>query len=204
MTQTKPQFRTIDEYLDYDDGTGKRYELVNGELVEFPNENPINNTIASILFAAFLTLGIPAYRLVIGHQIEVESSEVSARQPDLIVHTDESIRALLSDDRIIRLGMPVPQLVVEVVLPGGPSSENYQRDYVEKPREYAARGIGELWQIDPSRSVVNVLELVNGAYQSRPFAGDDSILSPQVPNLQLTAAQLLAVQLYCNSALWGE
>ncbi|BAU15435.1 hypothetical protein LEP3755_59930 [Leptolyngbya sp. NIES-3755] len=204
MTQTKPRFSTIEEYLNYDDGTDTRYELVNGELVESPNENPINNTIAMLLVSYFLQLGISPYRLAIGHQIEVESSEVSVRQPDLVVHTEESIRALLSGDRIIRLGMPVPQLVVEVVSPGGPSSENYQRDYVEKPREYAARGIGELWQVDPGRAVVNVLELVNGAYQSRPFAGDDPILSPQFPNLQLTAAQLLAVQLYCNSALWGE
>lgn len=196
MTQTRPQlrFRTIEEYLDYDNGTDKCYELVNGELVELPNENPINSTIATMLVIALAALGIPPYRLAIGHQIEVESGEVSARQPDLIVHTEESIRALLSGDRIIRLGMPAPLLVVEVVSPGGPRSDNYQRDYIEKPREYAARGIPELWQIDPSRAVVNVLELVNGAYQSRPFGGDDPIVSPQLPNLDLTAAQLLAVQ----------
>lgn len=195
MTQAKPQFKTIEDYLDYDDGTETRYELVNGELVELPTEDPINPTIAAVLFAAFLALGMPPYRLAIGHQIEVESAEVSARQPDLIVHTEESIRALLSGAKIIRLSMPVPLLVVEVVSPGPPSSKNYRRDYIEKPREYAARGIAELWQIDPSRSVVNVLELVDGAYQSRPFGGDDPILSPQFPNLQLTAAQVLAVQL---------
>lgn len=197
MTQVKPQpkFKTIEEYLDYDDGTDKRYELVNGELIELPNENPINNTIAMLLVSYFLQLSISPYRLAIGHQIEVESSEVSARQPDLIVHTEASIRALLSGDRIIRLEMPAPLLVVEVVSPGSPSSENYQRDYVEKPREYAARGIPELWQIDSSRSIVNVLELVNGAYRSRPFGGNDSILSPQFPSLQLTAAQILTVQL---------
>ena len=36
MTQAKPRFRTIKDYLDYDDGTDTRYELVNGELVEMP------------------------------------------------------------------------------------------------------------------------------------------------------------------------
>jgi Uma2 family endonuclease len=194
MTQAKPRFRTLEEYLDYDDGTDTRYELVNGELVELPNEDPINPTIATVLLAAFLALGIRPRRLAIGHQIEVESDTVSARQPDLVVHTAESIQALLSGERIIRLGMPAPLLVVEVVSPGSPSSQNYQRDYVKKPREYAARGIPELWQIDPSRAVVHVLELVNGAYQSRPFHGDDRILSPQFPSLQLTAAQILAAE----------
>ncbi|MBD1847959.1 Uma2 family endonuclease [Cyanobacteria bacterium FACHB-63] len=191
MTQTKPRFKTIKEYLDYDDGTDTRYELVNGELVELPSEDPINPTIAAILLVAFSALGIRPRQLAIGHQIEVESREVTARQPDLMVHTEESINALLSGERIIRLGMPVPQLVVEVVSLGSPSSKNYQRDYVEKPREYAARGIPELWQVDPNRAVVNVLELVNGAYQSRPFAGDDPVLSPQFPTLQLTAAEIL-------------
>jgi Uma2 family endonuclease len=194
MTQAKPRFRTLEDYLDYDDGTDTRYELVNGELVELPNEDPINPTIAALLMITFSALGIRPRRLAIGHQIEVESDTVSARQPDLVVHTAESIQALLSGERIIRLGMPAPLLVVEVVSPGSPSSQNYQRDYVEKPREYAARGIPELWQIDPSRAVVQVLELVNGAYQSRPFHGDDRILSPQFPNLQLTAAQILAAE----------
>ncbi|GAP94798.1 Uma2 family endonuclease [Leptolyngbya sp. NIES-2104] len=195
MTQAKLRFNTIDEYLDYDDGTDTRYELVNGELIALPNEEPINPTIAMVLVSCFLQLGISPYRLAIGHQIQVQSNEVSARQPDLIIHTEESIRALLAGERLIRLEMPAPLIVIEVVSPGSPSSKNYQRDYVEKPREYAARGIPELWQIDPSRAVVNVLELVNGAYQSCPFGGDDPIVSPQFPALQLTAAQILAAQL---------
>ncbi|MDF5716354.1 MAG: Uma2 family endonuclease [Rhizonema sp. NSF051] len=36
MTQVKPGFRTIEEYLDYADGTDTRYELVNGVLIEMP------------------------------------------------------------------------------------------------------------------------------------------------------------------------
>jgi Uma2 family endonuclease len=108
MTQAKLRFKTINEYLDYDDSTDTQYELVNGELVELPSEDPINNTIAMLLVSYFLQLGISPYRLAIGHQIEVESVEVSARQPDLIVHTEESIRALLSGERLIRLEMPTP------------------------------------------------------------------------------------------------
>ncbi|KAM3089897.1 Uma2 family endonuclease [Phormidesmis sp. 146-35] len=195
MTQAKLRFKTIDEYLDYDDGTDTRYELVNGELVALPSEDPINSTIATVLVVALSMSGIRPRCLAIGHQIEVESAEVSARQPDLVVHSEESLRAVLSGERLIRFGMPAPLLVVEVVSPGSPSSKNYQRDYIEKPREYSARGIPELWQIDPSRSVVNVLQLVNGAYQSCPFGGDDPIVSPQFPTLQLTAAQILAAQL---------
>lgn len=191
MTQAKPRFRTIEEYLDYDDGTDTRYELVNGELIALPAENPINSTIATVLVVAFAALGIAPYCLAIGHQLEVNSTEVTTRQPDLIVHTEESARAVLSGERLLRLDMPAPLLVVEVVLPGNPGSDNYNRDYVEKPQEYAARGIPEFWQVDPARAVVIVLSLDNGSYRSGEFRLGDRIVSPTFPQLLLTAEQVL-------------
>ena len=193
MTQAKQRFRTIEGYLGYDDGTDTRYELVNGELVEMPPENPLNRKIASFLFAAFIRLGISEDLLAIGTQIAVTSSEnISARQPDLMVHSSESNAALegVKSD-LITQGMPNPALVIEVVSLGDPGDKNYDRDYIHKPKEYATRGIPEFWQIDPSRSVVIVLTLKDGAYQSREFRGSDRVLSPTFPDLQLTAEQIL-------------
>ncbi len=191
MTQAKPRFRTIEEYLDYDDGTDTRYELVNGELVEMAPENPLNPVIASILFAAFLGLGIPPYRLVIGHQIATTSAKVTARQPDLVVHTEESLNAILSGVKLLMPEMPPPMLVVEVVSSSDTDKRSKDRDYVEKPKEYAARGIPEFWQVDPDRAVVIVLSLKDGAYQSREFRGGDRLVSATFPGLLLTADQIL-------------
>lgn len=53
MSTTTKLF-TLAEYLAYDDGTDKRYELVNGELVEMPPESDLNNLIAMYLIAALL------------------------------------------------------------------------------------------------------------------------------------------------------
>jgi Uma2 family endonuclease len=191
MTQAKPRFRTIEEYLDYDDGTDTRYELVNGELVEMAPENPINSTIAMFLAFAFAALGVPLNRFATGHQIEVTSAEATARQPDLTVHTEESLNALLSGEKLIRFDMPTPLLVVEVVSSSDTNKRSRDRDYLEKPKEYVARGIPEFWQVDPSRSVVIVLTLKDGAYQAREFRGSDRVVSPSFPNLQLTAEQIL-------------
>ena len=55
MTTTNKRF-TLAEYLAYDDGTGRRYELVNGELVEMPSESDLNNAIAILLLLAFAQL----------------------------------------------------------------------------------------------------------------------------------------------------
>ena len=48
MTIATNKTLTLEEYLTYDDGTGTRYELVNGVLVEMPTENPLNKIISKI------------------------------------------------------------------------------------------------------------------------------------------------------------
>jgi Uma2 family endonuclease len=200
MRQVKPRFKTIEDYLNYDDGTDTRYELADGELVEMPPENPINTTISSFLFAAFLSMGIPYYRLAIGHQIVVSSSKVTARQPDLIVHTEESFAAILSGGNLLMINMPPPMLVIEVVS-GSDDKRSRDRDYVEKRTEYAMRGIPEYWLIDPAQNVVIVLALKGEEYREvgqfrgsvYPEGGTASqrIISPTFPELQLTAEQIL-------------
>jgi Uma2 family endonuclease len=192
MTLTTQSRMSLEEYLTYDDGTDTRYELVDGVLVEMSAENPLNPKIASFLFAMFLQMGIPYTRLVIGHQIEVESTEASARQPDLIVHTLESDAAIMKDGKLLRQGEPVPMLVVEVVSNSKTDKKSNDRDYIEKRSEYAARGIPEYWIVDPDRAVVLVLTLVGDKYQDVTFTSDQPIQSPAFPALALTAAQVLS------------
>jgi Uma2 family endonuclease len=57
------QKMTLEEFLAYDDGTDNLYELENGKLVSMPSESDRNQRIASFLFALFLGMGIPSYRL---------------------------------------------------------------------------------------------------------------------------------------------
>jgi Uma2 family endonuclease len=69
----------LEEYLNYDDGTDTRYELVDGELIAMPPESTLNYQIASFLFATFLQLGIPYCGLSIGAQIAVSGARATAR-----------------------------------------------------------------------------------------------------------------------------
>ena len=193
MTQAKPRFRTIEEYLDYDDGTDTRYELVDGELVELPTESWDAGTISLYLLAQLLSF-IPFY--LIRHkdtEITVTGASAKARIPDLMVVTETTAISMTGQKGLIPLTTQPPIFVVEVVSPGKPGEDNYERDYVEKPKEYAARGIPEFWQIDPNegRDVVIVLTLKDGAYQSREFRGGEKVVSPTFPDLQLTADQIL-------------
>ena len=193
MTQAKQRFRTIEEYLDYDDGTDTRYELVDGELVEMGAEKRLNEKIALWLLSQLLQF-VPIDLIARGTQISVRGKTATARNPDLMILTEELDQILSQQSQsLITFDMPAPALVVEVVSPGEPGTDNYDRDYVEKPKEYATRGIPEFWQIDPDkgRKVVIVLTLKDGAYQAREFRGSDRVLSPTFPDLQLTAEQIL-------------
>lgn len=62
---------------------------------------------------------------------------------------------------------------------------NYKRS------EYAARGIGEYWIVAPMQGRIIVLEWVEGLYEERVFQGNERIISPMLPNLELTAEMVL-------------
>jgi Uma2 family endonuclease len=192
MTVATDRRMTLQEYLEYDDGTDIRYELEDGVLVEMGAENPLNPQIAMLLVFAFARLGVPENHLVIGHQIEVRSRYATARQPDLVVHTVESDAVLLSGEKVLFLGAPSPLLVIEVASQTKTDTKSRKRDYEHKPREYADRGIPEMWIIDPDRSWVMVGTLVDNVYQFRTFQGEEPIVSPTFPKFNLTASQVLS------------
>lgn len=188
MTQARLQFTSIEDYLNYDDGTDRRYELVNGELIELPAESDLNVQIAGFLFVMLSQL-MPYYLLRRGTEIAVSSYTVTSRYPNLIVLTEALLASLEGATRsVITLDMPAPVLVVEIVSPG---AINHERDYVSKRSEYAERGISEYWLIDPEANLVTVLMLDREIYKAAEFRGSDRIISPAFGALQLTAEQLL-------------
>ena len=170
---------TLEDFLNYDDGSDRRYELVNGELVPRPTESDRNNRIASLLFAQFLKLGLPFYRLRIGAQIAVSGARASARQPDFMVLSEDTASALENARHcLVTFDMLSPQLVIEVV-----SLQQESWDYRYKRTEYAGRQILEYWIVDPIAQKVTVLEWVDGLYEAQVFEGEQAIVSSQFPSL---------------------
>jgi Uma2 family endonuclease len=181
------QKMSLEEYLNFDDGTDTQYELENGELIVMPPESDLNRRIAMFLLVYFAQQGIPSYRLTMKTEIVVNGSRATSRLPDLIVLSEELAIALEGSSRsTIMIDMPPPLLVVEVV---SPHQEN--RDYRYKRSEYAARGIAEYWIVDPMQQRVTVLEWVEGLYEEVVYTGDSAIASPVLGVLELTAQRLL-------------
>ena len=192
MTVTQARFTSFEAYLSAEpsDLPEGRCEYRDGELVPVITESIENDDIANYLCLLLIQMGI--YRRIIHlGKVEVEViGKPRSRFPDLTVLDDVHL-TLLKKRATITRKMPPPRLVVEVVSPGKESEDNYKRDYIEKRDQYAAIDIPEYWLIDPDRAWVRVGTLIEGQYQFATFMGNDAIVSPTFPNLNLTAAIVL-------------
>ncbi|WP_295613935.1 Uma2 family endonuclease [Chamaesiphon sp. GL140_3_metabinner_50] len=181
------QKMTLEEFLAYDDGTDKLYELENGELIDMASESEINRRIAMFLLIYLSQLGIPAYRLTMKTEVAVSGARVSVRVPDLLVLSEELATEMDGATRsIVLMDMPPPLLVVEVVSPN-----QEKRDYRYKRSEYAARGIAEYWIVDPIAKQITILEWVEGLYEEKVFKGDNQIESTVLGSLDLNVDRVL-------------
>ncbi|MEO1297985.1 MAG: Uma2 family endonuclease [Cyanobacteria bacterium J06636_16] len=198
MAQAKTQPKlTFEEFLEYDDGTDKRYELVGGVPVEVPAENDLNLQLAMRILGALLPFTqLELFRLN-STQIEVlplPNVDHESRAADLIVLTPdlaEQLKTLSSS--AIALSMPNPPLVVELASPYERTSDkNYRRDYVEKRKQYEQRQIPEYWIVDATAQKVTILTLKGRRYAEQVYTGQDKIISATFPALELTAEQVFA------------
>ena len=190
MVYTKQRFLSFEEYLDYDDGIDKLYELFNGELIELAPESGKNIRIAiSLLFEFGAVVGRARVR---NHGLEIEViGEPKNRYPDFTVIREEHVE-LLENRNTIRLTMPPPLLVIEVVSPG---SLQRDRDYIAKRRQYEDIGIPEYWIVDPQLNQVTVLAIKEENYaEVGIFQDQQTVVSPTFPELALSASQILDIK----------
>jgi Uma2 family endonuclease len=186
MVQTKPRFLSFTEYLAYDDGSDCLYELFNGELIPVPPESGENVQISTRLLLRFAALVGPDRVRGQGLELEVRG-EPKNRYPDLTIVRQEHI-ALLRPRNTIRLTMPPPDLVVEVVSPGEVQRE---RDYIAKRSQYQDCGIPEYWLVDPQLQAITVLAITAQGYRDMGvFRGQTPVRSPAFPELNLTPEEV--------------
>ena len=191
---TKPL--NLAEYLNYNDGTDTRYELVNGELITMSLGTGKHGEIADFLnsvFRAEIQRNQQAWvskQMIIGIQSPRGGRWDTVRIPDVVILPLEQWRELQNKEAVITLNQPVPLLIVEVV-----SESTKRTDYRAKKAEYSVLEISEYWIVDPLENQVTILTLVDEWYDSLEFTGGAQIQSKTFPNLELTAEQILQDQI---------
>ncbi|WP_448562230.1 Uma2 family endonuclease [Trichothermofontia sp.] len=191
MTVTTQRI-TFEEYLNYDDGTDTRYELVNGELVAISLGTGLHGEITNFLSTTFqaeiqrLGRSWVSRQMMIGVRSPRSGRWDTSRIPDVVVLPLAQWRQLQTREAVIELGEPPPLLVVEVV-----SESTQTTDYRSKRAEYSVLDIPEYWIVDPLAAKVSVLTLLEGWYEVAEFQGEAEIKSPTFSELTLTANQVL-------------
>jgi Uma2 family endonuclease len=179
---------TVEEYLTYNDGTDKRYELENGVLIEMPPGTGKHEAIITFLVVRFF---LEKDRL--GLTLEPRSNGVEVmtntqiRRPDVLVMTQQQAISIENRSAVLKTA---PPLIVEVVSP-----ESIDRDYNTKKLEYATFGVNEYWIVDPLEDKVTVCLLAGSAYKQTVFTGEQIIVSLTFPQLNVTAQKILAPSL---------
>jgi Uma2 family endonuclease len=206
MTQTQAQAEiklyTFDEFIEwYPENSEVRYELHDGMIIEMPKPRGKHSRLAGWvierLSITIREMGKGDIWFIPKESIVRPFRDRSGYEPDIIVLNQETIgsETRWETESIIENATSV-KLIVEVV------STNWQDDYYDKLRDYEAMGIPEYWICDyaalggrlfignPKTPTLFVCVLIDGEYQMSPFRGDDRIISPTFPNLNLTVQQI--------------
>lgn len=197
MLQTLPKTTTFEEFLEWKPEVGF-YELHDGVIVEMQpigQHEEINGFLAGEITVEFKRLKLP---YIIPKQALVKIIDRdSAYSPDVLVINQGNLDSepLWKKASTVTQAASIP-LVIEVV------STNWQDDYAHKLVDYEILGIPEYWIIDylglggrryignPKQPTISIYYLVEGEYQISQFRGDEVIVSPTFPELNLTAHQI--------------
>ena len=190
--QTKPI--SFEEFLEWYPEDGKRYELIEGVVVEMLPTGSHEDV--SGFLVAELNWEIRRQKLPYSIPRNCLLKPIAPRSgyhPDVAVINRKYIKdePLWQKSSVIQNGLTIP-LVIEVV------STNWRDDYGHKFVEYEAMGIAEYWIVDyralgavryigkPKQPTITICKLIEGEYQMEKFIKGDLLKSNIFPQLELT------------------
>ena len=192
MMMITQQKLTFSEYLNYQNNTDNRYELVEGKLIPMSLGTGKHGATAKRLERFFdeeiarMQHSWTAQRFSVGIRSPRGGRWDTSRIPDVTVLPTEQWQFLSDREAVIDLNEVPPLLVVEIV-----SLSTQATDYRSKRSEYAVLEIPEYWIVDPLQNCVIICTLLDGFYDQVVFYNEDRIISSTFSALDLTVNQVL-------------
>ncbi|KYC40258.1 hypothetical protein WA1_27380 [Scytonema hofmannii PCC 7110] len=199
MTQTIIKPITYEEFIEWYPNDGKQYELHDGVIIEMAPPTGDHEKVVGFLA---VEIAVELRRLKLPYTIPKTAfvktpSAKSVYSPDVLLLNLDNLdnEPLFQKESTVTQPESVP-LVVEVV------STNWRDDYHKKFADYEEIGIPEFWIADykglggkkfigdPKQPTFSVCQLVGDEYTITKFTGNDLIISPAFPQLNLTAQQV--------------
>lgn len=196
---------SFEEFLAWDDGSGRDFELRDGYPMPITDPNAKHEDVVHEL-QDVLSNHCKSFKLPYvprqNKQVLLKPHPVTGRQEsrkaDIVVFAREEWDRMKNSSSSAAAYVP-PPLVIEVV------SSNWKEDYESKVGEYEDIGISEYWVVDyagfggirfigkPKQPTITVYRLTEGEYVPKQFRGGDRIESTVFEGLQLTAEQVFAM-----------
>ena len=195
---------TFTEFLAWDDGTGRAFELRDGFPMPIVDPNAKHEDVADELCEqlsghckALQLPDVPKRQKQVMTGKNLLSDREESRRPDIVVFAQAEWERLRQSTGSAAAYTP-PPLAIEIV------STNWRDDYEYKLNEYEALGITEYGVVDyaalggiryigkPKQPTITIYQLTEGEYQATRFRGDDRVESMIFPALKLTANQIFA------------
>lgn len=198
QTLAKTELVTFVEFVEWKP-ENRIYELYDGVIVEMPqpigDHEEVTGFLAGTVTVECVRLNLP-YMIAKTALIKPLDSE-SAYSPDVLVLNRPNLinEPFWKKTSTVTQGTSIP-LAIEVV------STNWRVDYLRKVNDYEEIGVSEYWIVDylglggrrfignPKQPTILVHELIDGEYQVTAFRGDQRVVSPTFPELNLTANQI--------------
>jgi Uma2 family endonuclease len=177
---------TYEDLLAFPEGDGKRYEIIDGDLLVTPA--PLSKH-QLVLGNLYWWLRSYLEKNPIGKALfapaDVVLSEANVVEPDLLFLSNAR------QDRLTRKNIQgAPDLVVEVL-----SESTRRTDELRKRKLYESADILEYWIVDPELETVKVYRKAGDRFErAEELSGDagDTITTPLLPGLALPVVKLFA------------
>jgi Uma2 family endonuclease len=184
-------------------GGDNRYELIDGEVFDLEPTGPHEQVAGLINTKTCVQIDAAGLQWVVLQRplVRPPNINMTAFRPDVAVIDEIALanEPLWPEQSILTNGNSI-KFVAEVV------SSNWQNDYARKFEDYATLGIPEYWIADyaalggihyigqPKQPTLSICILQGNVYQVQRLQGDQPIVSPTFPGLNLTAAQVLRLK----------
>jgi Uma2 family endonuclease len=181
-------------------GGDKRYELIDGEVFDLEPTGPHEEVAGFITQKICFQIELVQMPWTVFQRplFRPPHIDMTAFRPDVAVIDRLELvhEPLWPEESILTRGSSI-KFVAEVV------SSNWQNDYSRKMEDYATLGIPEYWIADykglggvkhigqPKQPTLSICLLGDGEYKVQILRGEETIVSPTFPGLNLTAEQVL-------------
>ena len=171
------------EDLLYAPDNGKRYEVLEGDLIVSPSSNRKHQRAVHRLHAWLTTWEDADRGQVYTAPFDVVLSQRDVVEPDLLFIAKDRLH-ILTDENV----QGAPDLVVEVISEG-----SRRRDAITKRHIYEHYAVRFYWLVDPEEETVRVFELRDGAYGEPIYLRAGQKLGcPLFPGISEDVGQLFA------------